>query len=198
MKRSYTVGMRRKREGKTNYKKRLKLLKCVLPRLVVRKSLNNMQLQIAVFEEKGDKILAAAHSRELEQFGWHANNGNVAAAYLAGVLMGAKAVQQGIKEAVLDIGLQKSVRGSRIYAALKGCIDGGLKVPVNPEIFPSEDRIKGAHIGKFAQEMLSKDSSSYHFALYKKKNIDMKSLPQMAEETKKKILGATHGRTKAK
>jgi large subunit ribosomal protein L18 len=44
--------------------------------------------------------------------------------------------------------LQISTKGSRIYAALKGVLDSGIKVPYSEEILPSEDRIKGRHISK--------------------------------------------------
>jgi hypothetical protein len=42
-----------------------------------------------------------------------------------------------------DLDLQKKIH---LYAALKGAIDAGLKIPYNEEILPSEDRIKGEHI----------------------------------------------------
>jgi len=45
----------------------------------------------------------------------------------------------------LDIGLQSSNK-SRFFAALKGAVDAGLKVPHSNEIFPDEDRIRGLHI----------------------------------------------------
>ena len=31
-------------------------------------------------------------------------------------------------------------------AALKGVVDAGVKVPADPETFPSDDRIKGDHL----------------------------------------------------
>ena len=44
------VPFKRKREGKTDYKKRLKLLSSSKPRLVIRKSLKNMTVQIIEYE----------------------------------------------------------------------------------------------------------------------------------------------------
>ena len=44
--------------------------------------------------------------------------------------------------------MQSKIVKSRIYSALKGCIDAGLKVPHDPKIFPEEERIKGAHTKK--------------------------------------------------
>ena len=65
------------------------------------------------------------------------------------MLIGNKAKKKNIKELVLDIGLQKSVKGSRIYSLLKGCIDAGLNIPHSKEILPTENRVKGEHIKNF-------------------------------------------------
>ena len=46
---------------------------------------------------------------------------------------------------VLDLGLQRSVKGSRIYAALKGVVDAGININCNKKVFPNEERIKGLH-----------------------------------------------------
>ena len=129
---------RRKKEGKTDYKKRLSLLKSRKPRLIIRRSLRNMQLQLAIYEKHGDKILISSHSSQLKRFGWNNHNGNVQAAYLTGLILGLKAKSKSIKEAVLDLGLARSVKGSVLYAALKGAIDSGLNVPHSEDILPEE------------------------------------------------------------
>jgi len=64
------------------------------------------------------------------------------------LLLGKKALKNDVKEAILDIGFQKSVIKSRIYSSLKGCMDAGLKIPHNQDIFPPQERIKGLHINK--------------------------------------------------
>jgi large subunit ribosomal protein L18 len=140
--------MQHKRRGlqKTDYKKRLALIKSNKPRLVVRRRLDNMSVQVVNFKNSGDATAASAFSAELAKLGWKGGNGNIPAAYLTGLLAGTRAVQAGIKEAVLDIGLQTNTKGSRIYAALKGAVDAGLSVPHSGEILPSEDRISGKHI----------------------------------------------------
>jgi len=164
MKGNYTLRFKRKRLGKTNYKKRLKLLSASKPRLIIRKSLNNMIAQIVEYNEKGDRVILSAHSSELKKYGWELSKGNLPAAYLVGLLVSNKAKKKNIQKLVLDIGLQKSVKGSRIYSLVKGCIDNGLDVPCSKDIFPAEDRIKGKHIDK----------------------LDINKF----EEVKKKILGA--------
>jgi len=142
-------GFKRKRQGKTDYRKRLKLLLANKPRLVVRKSLKNISAQIVEYDEKGDKVILSAHSSELKKYGYEGGKGNIPSAYLVGLLIGNKGKKKEIKSLVLDIGLQKSIKGSRIYSVLKGCIDGGLDIPHSKDILPSEDRIKGKHIKDF-------------------------------------------------
>jgi len=141
--------LKRKRLGKTNYRKRLKLLLANKPRLVVRKSLKNISVQIVEYDGKGDRVILSAHSSELKKYGWQGNKGNMPTSYLVGLLIGNKAKKKDIKELVLDIGLQNSVKGSRIYSLLKGCIDTGLNIPHSKNILPMEDRIKGKHIKNF-------------------------------------------------
>jgi len=138
---------KRRREKKTNYKRRLALLKSGTTRLVIRKSLSNISIQFINFVAKGDVTLATANSTELKKFGWN-KTGNIPAAYLTGLLAGKKAKEKKIEKANLDLGLQISTKGSRIYAALKGVVDSGVNVPHSEDILPSEDRIKGKHISK--------------------------------------------------
>ena len=146
--RKYTVKIKRKRQGRTNYKLRLNLLKSGKYRLIIRKSLKNILLQIVKSENSKDKVIIASSSTELKKMGWSYSSGNIPSSYLTGLILGKKALKNNIKGAILDIGLQNSVVKSRIYAALKGSIDAGLKVPHNSEMFPSQERIKGSHLKK--------------------------------------------------
>lgn len=143
---TYTVPFRRKREGKTDYRKRLKLLSSGKPRLVIRRSGSSIYAQIIEFKPAGDVVSISATSKDVEKAGWKFDKKNIPCAYLVGYLAGKRAVDKKIGEAILDIGLQTSKKGSRIYSALKGAIDGGLKVACSEEVLPSEDRIKGKHI----------------------------------------------------
>ena len=147
MKSEYLIPLKRRRENKTNYKKRLALLKSEGTRLVIRKSLSNMMVQFVDFNVKGDQTVACAFSTELKKLGWE-KTGNLPAAYLTGLLAGKKAREKKIESAVLDLGLQTSTKGSRLYAALKGVIDSGVNVPHSEKVLPSEDRIKGKHISE--------------------------------------------------
>ena len=61
----YHIKPRRRREGKTDYRKRLALLKSRTIRIVIRKSINNTTIQFVKYDEKGDNIVASATSKEL-------------------------------------------------------------------------------------------------------------------------------------
>lgn len=142
----HNVPFRRRREGKTDYRARLALLKSKIPRAVVRRSLKNIQVQLVEFHMEGDTILATASTLELKKFGWTRAACNTPAAYLIGYLAAKRAIQKGVENAVLDIGLRRPTAGNRSFAALKGMLDAGLEIPHGESIFPSEERIKGAHI----------------------------------------------------
>ncbi len=143
---NYVVPFRRKREGKTDYKKRLNLLKSGASRLVVRPSNKHMIVQLVDYKKDGDVIVSTAHSKELKKFGWDFATSNLPAAYLTGLLCGFRGQKKGVKKAILNLGLFPSVKGSRSYAALKGAIESGLKIPVGEDVFPDEKRISGEHI----------------------------------------------------
>lgn len=189
-----TVQFRRKKEGKTNYRKRLKLLLSNKLRLVVRISLNNISAQIIEHYPKGDKVIISAHSTELKKFGWKTVGGNIPSAYLVGLLLGKKAKEKGIEEAILDAGLNSSVKGSRIYALLKGVLDSSLKVPCSENILPDEERIKGKHIINYAS-LLTKDNEAYkkRFSNYLKNNVNPLEFDKYFDSVKRKIIGGNNG-----
>ena len=141
------MSFRRRREKRTDYGKRLKLVKSGKVRLVIRKSKGHISVQFIEFSPSGDRTLFSAHSSELRKYGWKFSCGNLPSSYLTGLLAGKKAVRN-IKEAVLDLGLQMSTKGSRLYAALKGVLDSGISVPHDNKILPLEERIQGKHISK--------------------------------------------------
>ena len=165
----YKMPFRRRREGKTNYKKRLKLLLSRKLRLVVRKSLKYINAQIVDYKPgKSDLTLVSANSRELKKFGWKYSCKNLPACYLTGLIIGKRALERGIKEVILDMGLHPSTKGSRIYSLVKGAIDAGLKISVSEEVLPEEERIKGLHIANYLEKF--------------------KNITKDFEELKKKIL----------
>lgn len=145
----YTVPFRRKREGRTDYKKRLKLIASGMPRLVIRRTNMRIIAQIVIFNIKGDEVKVGVDSNALKKIGWKGSMKNLPAAYLTGYLIGKKALAAKVNEVVLDIGLITSIKGGKVFAALKGAVDSGLKVICSEEVFPNPDRIKGKHIKSF-------------------------------------------------
>ena len=185
------VQFRRRREGKTNYKKRLNLLKSGIPRLVVRKSLNHVNVQIATFLPEGDKVHVAVNSKSLEKLGWP-SKGNIPTAYLTGYMLGKKALEAGIKKAILDIGMQSPIKATRVYAALKGACDAGLDVPHSEDVMPDDEKVAGKDIEEYAKLLKEKDDAKYkrQFSKYIKEKVDPSSISSRFEEVKNKITGA--------
>jgi large subunit ribosomal protein L18 len=142
----YRVAFRRRREGLTDYKKRLGLIKSRKTRLVVRKSNRTITVQFVDFDVKGDIIRAAATSQDLEAHGWTHSTAATPAAYLTGLLAAKRAKAKGIEEAVLDIGRAEPIPGGRLFAALKGVVDGGIEVPHDESVLPDEKRLQGDHL----------------------------------------------------
>lgn len=140
------VPFRRRREGKTDYRKRIALLKSGKHRLVVRKTLSKTIVQLIEYHPLGDQVRATALSTELASRGWNHSFSNTPAAYLTGLLAGKRAVKEGISEAVLDIGLSVPVKGSKAFAVLKGVLDAGVDIPHGESILPSGDAIRGTFI----------------------------------------------------
>lgn len=188
----YRVPWRRRREGKTNYRKRLKLILSGKPRLVVRRTNKYIIAQVVEARVEGDRVIAAAHSRELvKRYGWLGGTANTSAAYLTGMLAAYRALEKGVKEAVLDIGLHEPVPGSRVFAALKGALDAGLNVPHGESILPSDERIRGEHIAKWAKELSERDPEFYkrQFSQYLARGLRPEDLPSHFEEVKNSIVG---------
>ncbi|MFX1378115.1 MAG: 50S ribosomal protein L18 [Promethearchaeota archaeon] len=158
----YKKALRRRDEGKTDYHKRLKLLKSRKLRVTIRATNNHMRVQIIQSKLGGDKILVSAFSKELPlKYNWNANTGNIPAAYLTGYLAGRRAKTKNIQEAIFDLGI--FYHRNRVLAACKGVIDSGIKIPYREEFFPEEleDRIKGIHIEDYAKILKSNEPEKY-------------------------------------
>jgi len=186
---SYNVPYRRRREGKTDYHRRKKLLISGLPRLVARKTNKHIIAQIVEASIEGDRVLASAHSSELrKKFGWLGSLKNLPAAYLTGLLCGYRALKRNVKKAILDIGLQTPSKGARVFAVMKGCIDAGIEIPHGEEILPSEERIEGQHISDYAS-MLSSTPEVYskRFSEYISRGLRPENIVEHFSAVKKKI-----------
>lgn len=152
--RIYNVAYRRRREGKTNYKLRKRLISSGVPRIAARKSQKHITAQLIQPTIQGDKIITSAHSSELRNdYGYLGNLCNIPAAYLTGLLCGYRASIKGVENAILDIGLHIPSKGSKVFAVLKGILDSGISVPYNDIILPDEARISGQHIASYASKI---------------------------------------------
>jgi large subunit ribosomal protein L18 len=187
----YKVPKRRRREGKTNYYRRYIYVLSRATRLVVRKSNRYITLQIIRPTPIGDITLASINTSELiKRFGWKGGSKNISAAYLAGLLLGIKARLMGVEKAVLDIGLHTPSKGAKVFAAVKGAIDAGLKVPVDEDMIPSWDRIRGADIARYAEELFSKDPERFkrQFSEILSRRLDPRRAVEHFEEVFSKIV----------
>ncbi len=184
---TYAVKFRRRREGKTNYRKRLKLLLSGKPRLVIRKTNRYIIAQVVIFDPKGDRTIVYATSKELKKYGWpYPSFKNIPASYLTGFLLGMKAKKAGIKEVILDVGLHPVTKGNRIFSCYKGFLDAGVSSPHSDDYFPTDDRVRGEHIVKY-YDMLKEDPERLkrQFGRY---NEDIYKMPEIVEKVKEKIM----------
>ncbi|MCL2134221.1 MAG: 50S ribosomal protein L18 [Candidatus Bathyarchaeota archaeon] len=194
---NYRVQLRRRREGKTDYQARKGMVVSGKLRLVIRGSLKNATVQIIKAKPEGDFVLIAANSKELtKQFGWKVPTGNIPAAYLTGLICGLKAKKQGIKEAILDIGLSSPTNGARIFAMLSGVVDAGVDVPHSEEKIVKE-RIKGEQIAKYAKKLgTGSDEYNQKFAAYLKAGVAPEKLPEHFTKIKADIIASFKGEKK--
>ena len=227
--------------GHTDYRQRHKLItqdknKYGSPkyRLVVRFSNQFVTVQVVAADICGDRVLCAASSKELPEFGLKMGLKNFAAAYCTGLLCARRLLKQtgldelyqgneepdgevksykgkpgkdlgeeigadekyhhkkhyveGVAEqdkkpfrAFLDVGIKNTTTGCRVFAAMKGAVDGGMDVPHSNKRFPGYTRdtktydaevlkghIMGEHVADYMREMEEDDEENYnkHFAAY--------------------------------
>jgi len=217
----YQVKYRRRREGKTDYYARKRLVtqdknKYNSPRyrLVVRFSNKDVITQIVYAKITGDFVLAAAYSHELPHFGMPVGLTNYPAAYATGLLLARRvltklkladkykgnqeingndynveALSDGPKPfyALLDVGLQRTTTGSKVFAVLKGATDGGIEVPHSETRFVGYDTegkklnaeilrkyIFGGHVKEYMDKLKKEDPAKYEkqFSQYVKGKIN--------------------------
>lgn len=176
---------KRRRLGLTDYRKRLKLVKSGLPRIVVRKTNRHLIVQVIKPKFEGDETILTVTSKKLREFGWRASLKNTPAAYLTGLLAGLL-VKSKVVKAVLDIGLHRPSRGSKVFAAALGFKDSGIDIPIGDEIIPGEDRIKGAHISSYYKSLKESGAETIQFS--KSDESVYANLEAHFEEVKNRIL----------
>lgn len=227
----FQVKYRRRREGKTDYYARRKLVaqnknKYNTPkyRLVVRFSNKDVIAQVAYAKIEGDQIIAAAYAHELPRYGIKVGLTNYAACYATGLLvarrvltkLGLADTYQGNEEAAapgedgglyhveaegdsrpfrcfLDVGLVRTTTGAKVFAVMKGAVDGGLDIPHNEKRFPGYDKesnewaetlrehVLGGHVAEYMTHLQEEDEERYkkQFANYIKAGVTPDSLEDM-------------------
>jgi len=173
-------------------------------RLVVRVTNRDIIAQIVAADLTHDVVLAAAYSHELARYGVKLGLTNYAAAYCTGLLLARRVnAQFSLKydgptkvtgedfnvepsededaakpfKALLDVGLQRTTAGARIFGVLKGATDGGIDVPHNDHRFPGSKReggewstspethrkyIFGLHIAEYMKSLSSENEEAYN------------------------------------
>lgn len=216
----YQVKYRRRREGKTDYQARRRLIlqdknKYNTPkyRLVVRFSNKNVIAQMVRAKIEGDFVYAAAYGTELTRYGIPVGHSNYAAAYAVGLLLARRTLAKfGLADkyqgqvkpdgedynvepiedgprplhAVLDTGLKRTSTGSRVFATLKGCVDGGIAIPHSVTRYAGYDaegkklkadvlrsHIFGGHVAAHMKQLKEEDSATFErkFSQYIKNKI---------------------------
>ena len=139
---------RRRKEYKTDYKKRFELLKSSLPRIIFRKTNRYLIAQYVVSKEAQDKIIFGIDSKELLKYGWSEKESikSIPASYLTGYLFGKKILSKKLGQPIVDFGMTRVLHKTKVYAFIKGLIDSGIKIECEKENFPDESRIKGEHL----------------------------------------------------
>ena len=184
----YNLQYRRRRNARTDYAKRRRLVLSGLPRLVVRPASKHITVQVVEAEATGDRVLASAHSSDLKEYSWKGAGGNVPAAYLTGALAGYRAKGKGVEEAVLDVGTRPVTTGSRLFAAMNGALDSGMKIPHSANVLPTKERLRGEHIAAYGK-MLAANADQYQkrFSSYLKHKLKPEDMPAHFEEVREKI-----------
>jgi len=177
--------------------------------------------------------MAAAYAHELPKYGLPVGLTNYASCYSTGLLLARRLLKKiGLENrykgkveadgklflpvrqkgqsgrrpftALLDVGLAQTTTGARIFAALKGAVDGGIRIPHSPNRFrgyntekkaydaeAARSYIFGAHVSQY-MTLLSEHPEKYkkHFSQYIKHGITSENL----EET----IAKTHAAIRAK
>jgi len=231
----FQVKFRRRREGKTDYRARIRLItqdknKYSTPkyRLIARKTNKDIIAQIAYATIQGDRIVSAAYAHELPRYGIKLGLTNYAAAYATGLLLarrhlttiGLASKYQGKVDAdgadytveaaegprpfkaLLDVGLARTTTGARVFAVMKGALDGGINIPHSVKRFAGysgeskklvpdvlKKYIFGGHVADYMKKLQQDDPTSYNrqFSRFVKAGIKAGDLESIYKNAHKAI-----------
>lgn len=175
----------------------------------------------------GDEVLTCAYAHELPRYGIKRGLTNFSAAYCVGLLCARRHLAQldlaetyvGKEEvdgemyeveeeddkrpftAILDIGLVATSTGNKVFAVMKGAVDGGMNIPHSEKRFPAftkeegfdpemlKTRILGNHVSEYMEYLQEEDEDLYKktFSGYIKDGIEPDQIEDMYLEAHKKI-----------
>lgn len=155
------LDIKRKRQGKTDYRARMIMLKSGKTRVIIRKTNKYLNVQLVKSREAKDEVIISVSSRELLKHSWpksaEGSLKSIPAAYLTGYLVGKRILEKEKKLIViLDIGLARNSKGNRIYAVLNGLVDAGVNIAHDKKVFPNKERLDGKHLKKEIQVIIGK------------------------------------------
>jgi len=243
----YQVKFRRRREGKTDYRARKRLItqdknKYNSPkyRFIVRLTNSDVICQIAEAKIAGDRVISCAYAHELSDYGMPISLKNYPAAYATGLLVARRVLKKlkldskyqgntgnvgedyNVEEltdgprpffALLDVGLRRTTTGSRVFAALKGAVDGGIEIPHSDRRFVGYDseqkkldpevlrkHIFGLHVTEYMTKVKTEEPQKYEklFSQYTKKGIKADALEGLWQKVHKEIRSNPDPRRKPK
>jgi len=192
-------------------------------RLVVRFTNSNIIVQVVYATIECDRVLSAAYAHELKQerFGVKAGLHSYAGAYATGLLAARRVLKKLNLDAIytgnsktdgtyylvkevegqrkpflvlLDTGLARTSTGAKVFAVLKGAVDGGLEIPHKPKRFAgynSETKkfdpkilrkhIFGGHVADFMKLLQSDDPAKHQsqFSRYIKNQVGPDDIEKM-------------------
>ena len=180
------LDFRRRREAKTDYNKRLSIIKGNLDKIVIRKTNRRIIGEVIRYGEGGDQVIAYVDSGLLaSKYNWPSRS-NRATAYLTGLMLAKTVKEKKLDkntEYVLDIGLSSPVKNSIPFVFAKGCIDGGLKLRSGIEI---KEEIYNYSNTEYAKKVMQ-EGKSKEFGKFVKDGVKVEELGKRFEEMKKKI-----------
>jgi large subunit ribosomal protein L18 len=188
---SYVHTLKRIRTHKTNYRKREALLISKQNFVTIKITNQNLVAQILKPEIRGDRVKVSIHSRELRKHGWKGSLNSLPACFLVGILLGKKALEKGVKNAILYIGNKQFT--SRVAACAKGIVHAGVNIPISSESFPSEQRLNGQHIANYAAKLKEENIEKYnkHFSSIIREGLVPENYQTHVEEITKLIMNST-------
>jgi len=186
----YVHIFRRRREGKTDYRKRKGIILGKSPFVSVHITGRYIYSQILRPTPIGDTTLAAASSRDLvKKFGWKGSTKNLPGAYLTGYYLGHLASERNVKNAIVYSGVGRFVHGSRIASVINGAKDAGLEIEIDEEVLPDESRLVGKHIADYAKKLEKDDKVKLDklFSKIQSSGLNLSEYPSHFESVKAKI-----------